>query len=77
MKDDGSFVQTKDAVWTKKGDHGDHWQFGQVYYPGGNQSIYNFIIEGYATYYQTGDIALGKLQIFNYEDLNKIKNSLF
>jgi hypothetical protein len=38
---------------------GDHWQFGQVFYPGGNQSIFNFIIEGYASYYQSGDIALG------------------
>ena len=34
-----------DAVWFKKGDHGDHWQFGQVYYEGGNQSISNFIFE--------------------------------
>ena len=32
-------------MWLKKGDHGDHWQFGQVSYEGGNRSISNFIIE--------------------------------
>jgi hypothetical protein len=32
-------------VWNKKGDHGDHWQYGQVFYEGGNQSVYNFVFE--------------------------------
>lgn len=39
-----TFTRTS-AVWLKKGDHGDHWQFGQVFYEGGNQSVYNFIFE--------------------------------
>ncbi len=50
------------AVWLKKGDHGDHWQYGQVFYEGGNQSIYNFVFEANdraSWSWYGGDISLG------------------
>ncbi len=54
------------AVWLKKGDHGDHWQYGQVFYEGGNQSVYNFVFEandrGKYSYYGC-DISLGNILI--------------
>lgn len=53
-KGNNSFEQTKNPVWTKKNNHGDHWQFAQVSYEGGNQSIANFIIQGYASSSSTG-----------------------
>ena len=42
-------VQTKPAIWTDSRNHGDYWKFAQIQYPGGNQSIQNFIIEAYAS----------------------------
>jgi hypothetical protein len=42
-----TFTKTN-PVWLKKGDHGDHWQYGQVFYEGGNQSVYNFVFEARA-----------------------------
>jgi hypothetical protein len=49
-KGNNIFEQTRLPVWSKKENHGDHWLFAQISYPGGNQSIANFIIEGYADY---------------------------
>ena len=54
-----TFVQTKNPVWIRKNNHGDHWQFSQVQYDGGNKSISNFIFEGSAHIYDFGDIAIG------------------
>ena len=42
------YQQSKTPVWVKNNNHGDHWQFAQIKYEGGNQSVANFIIEGYA-----------------------------
>ena len=47
-------------VWTKKNDHGDLWHFGQVSYPGGNESITNFVMIAEANEYSSGNIAIGE-----------------
>jgi hypothetical protein len=52
------FEQTTTPVWTKKGNHGSHWQFGQVAYQGGNQSISFMIIEGYSIVTNEGMLKL-------------------
>lgn len=55
---DGSFLQSP-AIWTMKNSHGNHWNLAHVQFEGGNQSVNNFIIEGYANSLSSGDIALG------------------
>ncbi len=53
-KGNNNFEQTKSPAWTKKNSHGDHWQFAQISYLGSNQSVVNFIIEGYAHEWSLG-----------------------
>ena len=55
-----SFTKTN-PVWLRKGDHGDHWQYGQVFYEGGNKSVYNFVFEGRAS----SSFFSGKLKFFS------------
>lgn len=55
---DGTFSQSP-AIWTMKNSHGNHWNLAHVEYEGGNTSVSNFIIEGYANRLSAGDIALG------------------
>jgi hypothetical protein len=53
-KNDGSYERTQEPVWRKKSSHGEHWQFGQVLYPGNNQSVENFVFEGTADSFELG-----------------------
>ena len=55
-KGNNVFEQSKSPVWVKKNSHGDHWQFAQISYEGRNQSISNFIIEGYVGSYSSGNV---------------------
>jgi hypothetical protein len=45
---DGIQMSQTKPVWKTKYDHGPHWLFGRVQFEGGNQSVTNFIVEGYA-----------------------------
>ncbi|CAF0741650.1 unnamed protein product, partial [Brachionus calyciflorus] len=60
------FVQSP-AIWKMKNSHGDHWNLAHVQYDGFNSSVVNFIIEGYAGYYSSGEIAIDDID-FNYGD---------
>lgn len=62
QKQDSSIVQTP-AIWEMKSAHGDHWNLATITYDGGNQSIVNYIIEGYANDKQTGDLALDDISL--------------
>ena len=56
----GNLTDSKSTpLWQMKNAHGDHWLNARVNYEGNNQSITNFLIEAYASYYSRGDIALG------------------
>jgi hypothetical protein len=64
--DNGNLSNSKSTpLWQMKNGHGDHWLNARVNYEGNNQSITNFLIEGYASYDSKGDIALG-LCSFNF-----------
>jgi hypothetical protein len=53
-KNDCSYEKTQEPVWRKKSSHGEHWQFGQVLYPGSNQSVENYVFEGVADAFELG-----------------------
>ena len=63
----GSLQLTNNAVWMKKDNHGDHWQFAQVQYEGGNSSVAHFVLEGLTGYYYDGQIAVDDIG-FKYGD---------
>ena len=60
-------LELSTPVWSKRNDHGDLWHFGQVSYPGGNESITNFVILAEANEFSSGNIAIGKLRKFSNE----------
>ena len=63
----GNLQLTNEPVWMKKENHGDHWQFAQVQYEGGNASVAHFVLEGFAGYYSDGNIAVDDIG-FKYGD---------
>ncbi|CAF0741635.1 unnamed protein product, partial [Brachionus calyciflorus] len=64
--ENGNYTQSQ-AVWKMKNSHGNHWNLGNIQFEGGNQSVTNFIIEGYAGTSSSGDIALDDIG-FKYGD---------
>ena len=65
-KGNNVYEQSESPVWNKKYSHGNHWIHAQVYHDGLNQSVSNFIIEALTrdSFYNEGDIALGKILSF-------------
>ena len=58
--ENGQLTQTKNPVWTRKNNHGEHWQYGKVQYDGNDETISNIILDAFASYSSSGDIAIGK-----------------
>ncbi|RMZ97804.1 MAM and LDL-receptor class A domain-containing 2-like [Brachionus plicatilis] len=61
-KQPGSFVQSA-VIWRINTGHGDHWNLAHVQFDGNNQSISNFVIEAYADYYVSGQIAIDDISL--------------
>ena len=52
----GVFEKSKDPLWRRDTDGGNHWRLAKVDYRGGNVSVSNLLIEAYASAKSTGKL---------------------